>query len=184
MEEYVRVPQARIGVIIGKDGKTKRRIEETLNLTIEVDTETGQVKILSNESTEDPLAAWKGKDIVKAIARGFSPAKALKLVEDGMTLEIIDLEDYFGKSENSLKRIRGRIIGKNGMTRRIIENMTGARVSVYGRTVSLLGDFGEVADAKRAVEMLMQGCMHSTVYKFLENLKRKRRMEARQSMWE
>lgn len=183
MEEYVRVPQARIGVIIGKDGTTKQKIEEHLGVTIEVDTETGQVTIFTEESTEDPLAAWKGKDVIKAIARGFSPGKALKLAEDDMTLEIIDLEDYFGKSENSLKRIRGRIIGKNGTTRKIIENMTGARVSVYGRTVSLLGDFEQVADAKRAVEMLMKGRMHSTVYKFLENLKRKRKMEARQGMW-
>jgi len=183
VEEYVRVPQARIGAIIGKNGETKRKIEEDLDIILEVNTETGYVGIFTKESTEDPLAAWKGRDIVKAIARGFSPRKAFQLVEDGMVLEIIDLEDYFGKSENSLRRVRGRIIGKNGITRRIIENMTGARISVYGRTVSLLGELESVLDAKRAVEMLIQGRMHSTVYKFLENLKRKRKMEDRKSLW-
>lgn len=182
MEEYVRVPQARIGALIGKEGKTKRRIEENLGITLEVDTETGQVQILNNETTADPLAVWKGRDIVKAIARGFSPKKALTLIEDDMVLEIIDLEDYYGKSESSLRRVRGRIIGKNGMTRKIIENMTNSYVSVYGRTVSIVGEFEDVADAKRAVEMLMQGCMHSTMYKFLENLRRKKKIE-RKSLW-
>jgi ribosomal RNA assembly protein len=183
VEEYVRVPQARIGALIGKEGKTKRRIEETLNIGLNVDTETGQVQIFSKESTEDPLAAWKGRDIVKAVARGFSPQKALELTRDGIVLEVIDLEDYYGKSENSLRRIRGRIIGKNGMTRKIIENMTGTNVSVYGRTVSILGEFENVAEAKRAVEMLVRGSMHSTVYKFLESVRRKRKIEQREAIW-
>ncbi len=183
MEEYVRIPRARIGVIIGKEGETKQRIEEALGIVLEIDTESGQTRIFSKEATEDPLAVWKGRDIIRAIARGFSPGKALELVGDDIALEIIDLEDYFGKSASSLKRVKGRIIGKNGMTRKIIENMTGARISVYGRTVSLMGEFECVQDAKRAVDMLMQGSMHSSVYKFLENLKKKRKMEERQSLW-
>ena len=183
MEEYIRVPKARIGVIIGKEGETKRRIEETLNITIEVDTETGQTHVLSKDTTEDPLAVWKGRDIVKAIARGFSPKKAQRLLDDDTTLEVIDLEDYFGKSENSLKRVKGRIIGKNGMTRKVIEHMTGVYLSVYGRTVSLIGEFEDVMEAKRAVEMLMHGSMHSTVYKFLERSRRKKKIDDRRSIW-
>jgi ribosomal RNA assembly protein len=183
MEEYVRVPHARIGALIGKDGKTKRRIEENLCITLEVNTDTGEVLIVSTDTTEDPLAVWKGRDIVKAIARGFSPKKAFTLREDNTVLEVIDLEEYYGKSENSLKRVRGRIIGKNGMTRKIIENMTSTYVSVYGRTVSIVGVFEDVANAKRAVEMLMQGSMHSTVYRFLENLKRKKMVEHKTRLW-
>jgi ribosomal RNA assembly protein len=183
MEEYVRVPKARIGAIIGKEGETKRKIEEELDITIEVDTETGQTHVFSKETTEDPLAVWKGRDMIKAIARGFSPKKALRLLDDDITLEVIDLEDYFGKSENSLKRIKGRIIGKNGMTRKVIEHMTGVHLSVYGRTVSLIGEFEDVMEAKRAVEMLMHGSMHSTVYKFLERLRRKKRIIDKRSIW-
>jgi ribosomal RNA assembly protein len=182
MEEFIRVPQARIGAIIGKNGKTKHEIEKRLKVTINIDTESGQTHIFC-EDPDDPLCVWKGRDVVKAIARGFSPEKALDLLEDGFVLEIIDLEDYFGKSNNTLKRVKGRIIGKNGMTRKIIESMTGARVSVYGRTVALIGEFDTVADARKAVEMLLSGCMHATVYKFLENISRQRKMEERQSLW-
>lgn len=183
MEEFVRIPQARIGVIIGKEGKIKREIEEKLNITIEIDTESGQAHIFCKDPAEDPLCVWKGRDIIKAIARGFSPQKALDLMEDGYVLEIIDLGEYFGKSTNTLKRVKGRIIGKNGMTRKIIENMTGARVSVYGRTVTLIGEFNVVADARKAVEMLLSGCMHTTVYKYLEHINRQRKMEERQGLW-
>jgi ribosomal RNA assembly protein len=183
MEEYVRVPRARIGAVIGKEGKTKRKIEENLNIEVIVNTETGQVEIHDTESTEDPLAVWKGRDIVKAIARGFSPRKALWLADDETMLELIDLEDYFGKSKNALQRVKGRIIGRNGMTRKIIENMTGVYVSVYGRTVCLLGEYDDITSAKRAVEMLMEGCMHSTVYKFLEKTKRQKKMEEQQELW-
>jgi ribosomal RNA assembly protein len=183
VEEYVRVPQARIGALIGKGGKTKRRIEDALNITLDINTETGHVQISSKELTRDPLAAWKGRDIVRAVARGFSPQKALELTQDGVVLEIIDLENYYGKSENSLRRIRGRIIGKNGMTRKIIENMTGTNVSIYGRTVSIVGEFENVAEAKRAVEMLVHGSMHSTVYKFLESIRRKKKIEQRRILW-
>lgn len=182
MEEYVRVPEARIGALIGREGETKRSIEETLSITLDIDTETGEVRV-STESEEDPLAVWKGCDVVKAIARGFSPAKALWLTQDDIKLEVIDLEEYYGKSENTLRRVKGRIIGRNGMTRKIIENMTGTHLSVYGRTVSLLGELEDVQDAKHAVEMIIQGCMHSTVYKFLEGLKRSKKREERQSIW-
>ncbi len=182
MEEYVRVPEARIGALIGREGETKRSIEETLNITLDINTETGEVRV-STESEEDPLAVWKGCDVIKAIGRGFSPAKALWLTQNDIKLEVIDLEEYYGKSENTLRRVKGRIIGRNGMTRKIIENMTGTHLSVYGRTVSLLGELEDVQDAKHAVEMIMQGCMHSTVYKFLEGLKRSKKREERQSIW-
>lgn len=182
MEEFIRVPQARIGAIIGKNGKTKQEIEEKLKVNIEIDTESGQTHIFCEEF-EDPLCVWKGRDIIKAIARGFSPKKALELADDGYVLEIIDLEDYFGKSPHTLKRVKGRIIGKNGMTRKIIENMTGTKVSVYGRTVALIGEFDMVGDARKAVEMLLSGCMHATVYKFLENKNKQRKIEERQSLW-
>lgn len=183
MEEYVRVPRARIGAVIGKEGKTKRKIEENLNVELDVNTESGQVEIHETESTEDPLAVWKGKDVVKAIARGFSPRKALWLTADDIMLEVIDLEDYFGKSKNALQRVRGRIIGRNGMTRKIIENMTGVYVSVYGRTVCIVGEYNDVSSAKRAVEMLIEGCMHSTVYRFLEKTKRQKKIEEQRELW-
>jgi ribosomal RNA assembly protein len=152
-EEFIKVPQKRIGIIIGKNGKTKEEIERTLNVEILVT--DGVVKI-SEKRPGDPLAVWKAKDVVRAMSRGFSPERAFKLFKNGKILEIINLNEY-AKTKKELLRKKGRIIGKNGKTREHIEEMTGASVSVYGKTISFIGDFENVYDAKKAAEMILEG---------------------------
>ncbi|MEA1993475.1 MAG: KH domain-containing protein [Euryarchaeota archaeon] len=177
-EEFIKVPQKRIGTIIGKNGKTKRRIEENLSVSILV--EDGTVKI-SKESMDDPLAVWKARDIVKAMARGFSPRKAFQLFKNGKILEIIDLKQYI-KTKKELLRKKGRVIGKNGKTREYIEEMTGAYVSIYGKSISFVGEFEDVYDAKKAVVMILRGKPHSVAYKYLENAKKKKKAKKRK-LW-
>jgi ribosomal RNA assembly protein len=181
MTEYVKVPKARLGVLIGKDGSVKREIEKRLSLQIDIDKEN-DTAIIEQKDSEDPLAPWRGRDIVKAIARGFSPDKAFLLFDEDLVFEILDIEDFIGKSENAMLRVRARLIGKNGKTRRIIEEMTEAKVAIYGRTVSFIGAFEEVSNAKHACEMLLHGDEHTTVYRYLEKLRKKKKKE-RLSLW-
>lgn len=181
MTEYVRLPKARLGAVIGKDGSVKSEIERRLKIKIEIDREN-DTAIIEPEDSDDPLAPWRGRDIVRAIARGFSPQKAFLLFDEDLVFEILDLEDYLGKSENTITRVKGRLIGKNGKTRDIIERMTGAKLAIYGRTVSFIGIFEEVYDAKHACEMLMRGDEHATVYRYLERLRKKKKKE-RLSLW-
>ena len=41
-------------------------------------------------------------------------------------------------------------------------------MSVYGHTVALIGEAFHLAIAREAVEMLLRGSEHNTVYRFLE----------------
>lgn len=68
--------------------------------------------------------------------------------------------------------MKGRIIGMNGKTRRIIEELTGASVAVYGHTVGMIGTLDQVEVAREAIGMLVKGSMHSTVYRFLHRKRR------------
>ncbi|MHA1909243.1 MAG: KH domain-containing protein, partial [Candidatus Thorarchaeota archaeon] len=129
--ETVRVPADRIGVIVGRNGRVKKRIEVLTNATLEVSSE-GIVTITSPQETEDPVLIWKARDMVRAIARGFSPNRALSLIDDDARLIIISLRDIVGSSPTQLKRVAGRIIGENGRTRRVIEEITESKISVYG----------------------------------------------------
>jgi ribosomal RNA assembly protein len=95
----------------------------------------------------------------------------------------MDLRDFAGKSENSLERIRGRIIGLKGKSRRVIEELTKCQVSVYGKTVALIGDAAEVKLAKEAVSMLAGGSQHRSVYNMLQRARTKRKMD-RMLLWE
>ncbi|MBS7608707.1 RNA-processing protein, partial [Candidatus Bathyarchaeota archaeon] len=95
-------------------------------------------------------------------------------------LDIIDLRAIFGRSESDIKRVKGRIIGMDGKTRRIIEELTDTSITVYGHTIGIIGKIENAQVAREAIQMLIQGSQHATVYKFLH---RKRR-ELKKSMLE
>jgi len=54
--------------------------------------------------------------------------------------------------------------------------MTGTYVSVYGKTVSIIGEIEHLQIAKEAVEMILKGSRHKTVYSFLERKKQDMKM--------
>jgi len=175
--DYLKIPRDRIGVLIGTNGETKEKIEKITKTQLDIDGEEGTVAISPAEGMEDPLGVWKTNHIVKAVGRGFNPEMALKLNEDDVYLEIINLPLYVGKSKKSLARQKGRIIGKDGKTREIIINMAEVAMAVYGKTVSLIGDFEGVMVAKEAVEMILNGSRHKSVYGFLETKQNDRKMK-------
>jgi ribosomal RNA assembly protein len=181
---FLKIPKERVGVLIGPEGKTKKHIEEKLSVELKIDSEAGDVSITMAENAEDPSMLFKAKDLVTAIGRGFSPEHAFRLVRDEEAiLDLIDLRTVFGKSDADIKRVQGRIIGMNGKTRRIIEELTDTSVSVYGHTVGIIGTVEQVQIAREAIEMLIKGSMHGTVYRFLHRKRRelkKRKLE----LWE
>jgi len=181
---FIRIPRERIGVLIGPNGSVKEQIEKALEVKLQIDSSTGDVSIELKPENNDPSKLFRAKDVVTAIGRGFSPEKAFRLLESENTiLEVIDLRQIFGKSESDMRRIRGRIIGRDGKTRRIIEELTETYISVYGHTVGIIGDFEKVQIAREAIDMLIKGAMHGTVYRYLH---RKRREIKKQmlDLWE
>ncbi|HUI01578.1 MAG TPA: KH domain-containing protein [Nitrososphaerales archaeon] len=179
-ERLIRIPLDRVGVLIGKKGEVKARVEEACAVSLAVDGKSGEVTVRSSSVESDPLRAGS---VVEAIARGFSPQRALKLLDPEMALEVLDIRDYAGKSENNMERIKGRIIGLRGKSRRVIEELTKCDVSVYGKTVALIGAPTEVRLAKEAVERLAAGSQHKSVYNMLQRERTKRKME-RILLWE
>ena len=164
----IRIPQDRVGTIIGTKGETKKMLQSISGIKIEVDTE-GEVLIYDDAETADPLMALKIIDVIKAIGRGFAPDRATRLFDDDEYLEVVDLKEFVGGRNNQLSRIRGRIIGKDGKTRQIIEDLTGVYVTIYGNTVALIGNSVSLPVSKHAVELLLNGSEHATVYHYLES---------------
>ena len=175
--DYLKIPQNRVGALIGSNGKVKKTIENATGTILDIDSDDGIVYISPREDMEDPLGVWNANHIVKAIARGFNPEIALKLVRDEIYLEIISLPLYIGKSRKALARHKGRIIGKDGKTREIITEMAEVDMVVYGKTVSLIGEMENVMIAKEAIEMILNGSRHKSVYGFLEHKKENLKMK-------
>ena len=163
---YARIPLERVGVLIGPGGGTKRRIEERTETKLVIDSTTGEVT-LDESKAKDPSLALKARDVVAAIGRGFSEERAVRLLNDDVYLQVLEIKDY-AKSRSRLEEIRGRVIGSQGKTRRLIEELTGADMSVHGHTVAVIAESFQLTVAVEAVEMILRGSEHSTVYRFLE----------------
>ncbi len=180
-EQVVRIPVERVGAVIGREGGTKRFLEEEMGVKLSVDGREGLVTVKAEGTLDaDPFSATR---VIEAIGRGFSPQKARRLLDEGTALEVIDLRDYAGRSTNSLERIRGRVIGVKGKSRRVIEELTACHLSVYGRTVAIIGEASGVQLASQAVRSLATGSQHKTVYNSLQKARTKRKME-RMFLWE
>ncbi|HKS59193.1 MAG TPA: KH domain-containing protein, partial [Thermoplasmata archaeon] len=139
---------------------------------LEVDASDGTVRVSALDDG-DPVAVLKARDVVLAIGRGFSPARAFRLLRENDLLGVLDIKQTTGKREKAaLWRIRSRIIGERGRARQRIEELSGASVSVYGNTVALIGDERQLERATRAVRLLLRGSEHSTVFHMLARQRR------------
>ena len=181
---FVRIPKERVGVLIGPDGKVKQRIEEQFMVELLIDGDSGGVTVVLSEKASDPSLLFRAKDTVTAIGRGFSPEQAFRLLRnDDDVFDFIDLRAVFGRSESDIKRVKARVIGANGKTRKLIEELTEASMVVYGHTIGFIGSFEQVDVARNAVQMLINGSQHHTVYKYLQR-KRSEFKKQRLELWQ
>jgi ribosomal RNA assembly protein len=166
MISRIKIPEARLGVLIGGRGTVKRKIEHKLGVRITV----GEEIVIVGE---DAVAVMTAESVVKAIGRGFAPEKAFKLFDENVTLYILPLP----KDERVLKRIKSRIIGAGGRARANLERLSGTDISVYGRTVSVIGEYECVDAILEALKKLIAGFSHAAVYEMLEKKKREMKMQ-------
>ncbi len=168
---YARIPEDRVGVLIGPGGRTKRDIQDGTGAALAIDAGEGEVEIRAPDS--EPMRGLKARDIVLAIGRGFSPERAFRLLKENTYLVVIDIKFTTGKHEKeALRRIRARAIGARGRARSRIEELSGCSMSVYGSTIALIGDEEQLERATRAVELLLKGSEHSTVFHYLARARR------------
>jgi ribosomal RNA assembly protein len=157
MNDFIKIPEQRKGVLIGKDGSVKGDLERLTKTKIQVN---GDIAI-EGES----LNVIRAKDVIRAIGRGFSPEKAFKLLDEQYQLVVISLGN---ETVKTIKRLMSRIIGRRGLCKRKIETRTKTHISIYGKTISIIGNWKNVESAEKAIEMVLEGKPHSCVYKYLE----------------
>ncbi len=177
MVEYsyeLKVPKNRVAVIIGKEGSVKKEIEEVTKTKLHIDSKEGDIFV----SGEDALGLYTAREIIKAIGRGFNPDVAKLLLKPDYIFEVVDLSEYAGKSKDAMLRLKGRVIGKEGKSRKLIEELTECNISVFGKTISIIGLPEATANARQAVESLLRGSTHANVYKWLERRRRELKRRA------
>lgn len=178
---YLRVRPERLGVLIGEGGKSLKELENKTQTVISVDSVNSNVVIEAATPKTPADMLLRAADFIKAVDSGFNPEKAWRLLDEDAILVLINLKDVIGDAPNHLYRVKSRIIGEEGRVRTNIEQLTGASISVYDDVVAIIGDYEGAYLAREAVEMIIQGREHSTVYRYLNKkareLKRKRLTE-------
>lgn len=164
MQEEVKIPKERIAVLIGEKGATKRKLQNKTKTKIKVSSKEGDVTI----EGEDSLKVIKTKDIVKAVGRGFNPEIALELTKEEMILDLINIQDFSGKSKKAEERLKSRVIGTDGKARKMLEKMTNTNICVYGKTVAIIGKQEDVYLARRGVEIILNGAPHNNAYHWIQ----------------
>lgn len=182
-EQIIKIPLDRVGALVGKEGVVKSEIERRCGVALEIDGKTGDARISYQPDALIESNPFKAFDIVSAIARGFSPQRAFQLLEEEKILSIIDLREYAGKSENAMLRIKSRLIGSDGKARKIIEDLSGALVSIYGHTVAIIGEPDASNVAKEAIDNLAKGGTHKATYEMLQKYRTKKKLD-RMQLWE
>jgi ribosomal RNA assembly protein len=165
----VKIPEDRVGVLIGKEGSVKKQIEKVFNAKLKIDSE-GLVLMMGKDS----LDLYVCEKVIKAIGRGFNPEIALLLKDEEYDFDLININDYSKGSSNDLDRLRGRVIGKEGASKDLIEKKTNTYIVVYGKTVGIIGKLEMVELSFNAVEMLLKGARHSTVFNYIDKALRKK----------
>jgi ribosomal RNA assembly protein len=128
-------------------------------------------------SSKDAFAEFNAKNVIYAFGRGFDIEVALKLVNPDYYFRIIDLGQIESKPER-IKQLKARIIGIGGKAKRYIEEVSMASISVYGDTVSIIGDITQVAEAETALNTIIDGGTHRLAYVRMEAMHRKNKEDA------
>jgi len=165
ISDFLMIPLDRIGAIIGKKGTTKRDIEKKTETKLDIDSREGEIEVIRKGS---PLKYLKAIAIIKGIGRGFSPERAFELLDDDKRLELIDVREIIGRNQSAMKAKKGRVIGSKGKARVEIEKESGAKISVYGKTIGIIGNDDQIEKARKAIEMLLGGASHEMAYDYLK----------------
>lgn len=104
----------------------------------------------------DAVNVMLGKEVITAFNRGFDEDSSKLLLNEDYFLEIILLDSYT-KNKKRMIKLKGRIIGRDGSIKAKIERTTNTKISVFGKTISIIGKYDEVDKAKRIINKILSG---------------------------
>ena len=163
VKEFVSIPEERMR-LLRADPRIINKIQELTHAKIKLQDDI-------SIDCKDPIIRHRLKEVFHAFGRGFDSDTALNLLDEDYILEVIEIPEYAGKSPNRQKILRARVIGREGKSKKKIEKDCDVKISVYGKTVSIIGKWDKINLARESVEKLLSGSKHSSVYRFLKERK-------------
>ena len=148
--------------------RTKSELEKKLNIKISIEGKKVTVE-------GDPLNEYEASIILDAINFGFSTYKALTVKDENMVFRILNIKNFTRKK--NLKEVRARIIGKQGKTKKTIENISGALIVIKDNEIGLLVDAEKMDEIITGITNLLRGTKQSNTYRYLEKMNKNKKLQ-------
>ncbi len=181
---YSQVPSENKEIFLKHFDEIKNYIEEKLKVKVEIDNSSSLIIIEPLDNNTSPADMIKTRDIIQALSIGFVKEEALRLLDEENVLITVDIKSKVGDSNNHIKRVLGRIIGEDGRAKKTIEEITGTSIHIGNNVIGIIGDYNRATIAQYGIELLIDGKMHSTVYKRLESMMRDIKRQDLTNLWE
>ena len=150
--------------------REKRELEKQLNIILSI---VGRKVTLEG----DPLDEYVAHLVLDAMSLGFTPKQALQLKNEDTTFKKIHIRDFTRRK--NLQDVRSRLIGKDGKTRRTIEDIADCKVVIGTSEVGIIGTSEAIDSTIQAIINIIKGSKQANVYRYLErrNAERKKHSE-------
>lgn len=145
--------------------RKKQELEKKLEIKI-------QVKGKNVTFSSDALNEYEATKVFDALNFGFSIKKALALKEEMTDFRIINIKGITRKK--NLETVRGRVIGREGKTKKTIENITNCEIIVKENEIGIIGDVEKIDEVVTAIGNLVRGTKQSNTYRYLEKMNKRR----------
>lgn len=154
----VTVPGHRLGALKQQWVDIFTPLVAGLKLQVRMNTRTRQVELATSAHTADSGALQRGADFVRAFLLGFEAKDAVALLRlDDLYVDTFEIEDVKRLAGDHLARAIGRIAGRDGRTKTLIENSTRTRIVLADKRVHILGSYANIKVAKDALVDLILG---------------------------
>ena len=145
----------------GELRKNKVQLEEKLKVSIAI-----QGKKVMFEGS--PINEYTASAVLDAVSFGFSVKESLTLCTDTIAFKRIPIREFTRRK--NLKDVRSRLIGREGKTRRTIEEISGCSVIIAESAVGIIGDAKAIDDATQAIIRIIKGAKQANAYRLLERM--------------
>ena len=149
-------------ILLEKTGSVRKNLE-VLEKKIHVKIVLkGRLVSISGEELNEYLAS----QVIEALSLGFTQEDALLLLEPDFIFEKLEIKNF--TKRHNLAEVRARIIGKNGKTKKLVEDLSECCVCLHDNFVGVIGESERIKIAIQALIKIIQGSKQSSVYAYLE----------------